>query len=567
MTRLSHVVSLVLFAAVFTLAADARAAALEDTAAVRGLMDAGAPELALTRIEALQPPDRATAAWAEWEGLRCEVLARLNRAADLLQRVNALPAAAAGSLTRCFVEAARTAIIQSNPQIARKHLAHMLWETSATPAEVKAARAIVIESFIAERRGEEAFRSMLRYQQDYQPLDRAVADRFADALLDLAQERDAVNWLGRTDEVTATRLRLNLRGGVLSPEAVIKQARAALARTPDPAYWRAIDEAAVRSRNNSLHVEALERLLQGADTRNETATSSAADRLWNAYTEIATDVGNREQLLMGDDGAWADFAARRLGSDPFLSRAFYGFLAQRAQNADIRRNAQLQLAYSLSTSGLDHTALRLVQRPGFESEILDAQTRYLLGTIAAKRNEAALALKLWDGLAAPATMNAAEWQLTLARMSLQAGEAEASKSTIERLLAGRTAPSAELAQSILELAQEMLDLRALDAAETVFELMIPIVPESRAREVLFGLARTQELRGDWIAAAGSYLRSALLAQGGATDALASQGRLIAGLNLTRAGLKNDARAQFEWILKNTKEPDLVEAARRGLRRL
>ncbi|MGZ5178312.1 MAG: tetratricopeptide repeat protein, partial [Burkholderiales bacterium] len=188
-------------------------------------------------------------------------------------------------------------------------------------------------------------------------------------------------------------------------------------------------------------------------------------------------------------------------------------------------------------------------------------------TIAAKRNEAALALKLWDGLAAPATMNAAEWQLTLARMSLQAGEAEASKSTIERLLAGRTAASAELAQSILELAQEMLDLRALDAAETVFELMIPIVPESRAREVLFGLARTQELRGDWIAAAGSYLRSALLAQGGATDALASQGRLIAGLNLTRAGLKNDARAQFEWILKNTKEPDLVEAARRGLRRL
>ena len=85
--------------------------------------------------------------------------------------------------------------------------------------------------------------------------------------------------------------------------------------------------------------------------------------------------------------------------------------------------------------------------------------------------------------------------------------------------------------------------------------------------MLLGLARTQELKGDWIAAAGSYLRSALLAQGRATDALASQGRLLAGLNLTRAGLKNDARAQFEWILKNAKEPALVEAARHGLRRL
>jgi hypothetical protein len=93
MTRLSHVVSLVLFAAIFTWAADARAAALEDTVDARRMLDAGAVELALTRIEALQPPDRATAAWAEWEGLRCEGLARLNRLADLLQRADALPPA------------------------------------------------------------------------------------------------------------------------------------------------------------------------------------------------------------------------------------------------------------------------------------------------------------------------------------------------------------------------------------------------------------------------------------------------------------------------------------------
>jgi hypothetical protein len=528
-------------------------------------MDAGAAELALTRIEALQPQDRVTAAWAEWEGLRCEALARLNRSAELLQRVDALPPAAA-SLTACFVEAARAAIVK-NPQTARAHAARVLWQRSATPADVKAVRMIVIDSYITERRGEDAFRSMLRYQQDYQPLDRAVADRFADALLDLAQERDALNWLGRTDEVSATRMRLHLRGGVLSPEAVIKQARAALVRNPDPAYWRAIDEAAVRSGNSSLHVEAQERLLQSADVRNEAAVSVGAQRLWQGYLDTASEIGNREQLLMGDDGAWADYAARRLGSDPFLSRAFYGFLAQRAQNADIRRNAQRQLAASLSTSGLDYTALRLVERPGFEAEALDAQTRYLLGTVAAKRNESALALKLWDGLAAPATANATEWELTLARTALRAGKAEASASTIERLLAGRTATSAELAQSILDVAQEMLDLRALDDAEAVYTLLIPTAPENRAREALFGRGRAQELKGDAIAAAGSYLRSALLAQSGVPDALALQGRLLAGLNLMRAGFKNDARAQFEWLLKNAKDPALVEAARRGLSRL
>ena len=39
------------------------------------------------------------------------------------------------------------------------------------------------------------------------------------------------------------------------------------------------------------------------------------------------------------------------------------------------------------------------------------------------------------------------------------------------------------------------------------------------------------------------------------------------LNLMRAGLKDDARAQFEWLVKNSKDPALTDAARRGLSRL
>ncbi|HEY0338383.1 MAG TPA: hypothetical protein VGC70_13660 [Burkholderiales bacterium] len=555
-------------AAVLAAIGTARAASVEDSSAVRRLMDAGAAEVALMRIDTLQPQDVVTANWAEWEGLRCEVLARLRRHAQLLARVNALPPTAmAAPLTACFVEAARAALLQNDPRLARTRAAAVLWQRSATPAQAKAVRAVVIESYVAERRGEDAFRSMLRFHQDYQPLDRALADRFAEALLDLGQEREALNWLGRADEVSAARLRLQLRAGTLSPEAVVKQARAALARNTDTAYWHAVHEAAVRSRNGSLRIEALERLLHHADPRNQTALSLAAQRLWEAYVDTADEIGNREQLLIGDDGAWADYAARRLGSDPFLSRAFYGFLVQRAQNADIRRNAQLQLAYSLSTSGLDYTALRLVQRPGLEAEALDAQTRHVFGTMAAKRNEAKLALKLWDGLPPPASANAVEWQLTLARTALQAGDAGASADTIKRLLTGRTTVSAELGQSMLELAQEMLDLRQLDAAQLVYGLLVPLANEARAREALFGLGRAQELNGDAAAAAGSYLRSALLVQGNAADALGLQARLLAALNLMRAGLKDDARAQFEWLVKNARDPALVESARRGLNRL
>ena len=544
------------------------AAAPEDPTSVRAMLNAGAAELALGRVEALQPREASAARWSEWESVRCEALQRLNRHAAVLARVGAVPATAnAAPLGSCYVAAAQASLSMNNPAAARAHAASVLWQRSSTPAEVKAVRLTVIESYIAERRGEDAFRSMLRFQQDYQPLERAVTDRFAEALLDLGLDRDALNWLGRTDQVSPALLRLQLRGGALAPDVVITQARAALARTPDPAYWRTIYEAAARNRATALQIEALERMLQSADPRNAANVSDVAQRLWQSYNAAASELGNREQLLMGDDAAWADYAARRLGSNPFFARAFYGYLAQRAQSADARRNAQLQLAFSLSSSGLDRTALRLIQSTGSELGELDGQTRYLLGTLAAKRNDATQAMKLWSGLPTPANVNAVDWQLTLARTALQAGDPAASAETMKGLLSGRVPLPPELAAAALEIAQDMLDLRALDAALSVYELDAPAASDARAREALFGLGRAQELKGASREAAASYLRSALLMQAAAPDALAFQARLLAALNLMRAGLRDDARTQFEWLLRNSKEPALLEAARRGLERV
>src|SRR6185436_6583902 len=171
------------------------------------------------------------------------------------------------------------------------HAARLLWQANPTGEEAKAARLAVIESYVAERRGDDAFRSMLRFQQDYQPLERAVADRFAESMLDLNLDREALNWLSATDEVSAARLRLQLRSATMAPEAVVTQARAAFARNGEPSYWRAIHEAAVRNRNGSLQIEALERVLQLAEPRNDAALSDAAQRLWQAYIAIAGEIG------------------------------------------------------------------------------------------------------------------------------------------------------------------------------------------------------------------------------------------------------------------------------------
>ena len=108
-------------------------------------------------------------------------------------------------------------------------------------------------------------------------------------------------------------------------------------------------------------------------------------------------------------------------------------------------------------------------------------------------------------------------------------------------------------------------MRAL-IAQALYALLAPSWRCARTC-TFFSLGRIHELRGDARAAATFFLRSALLVQATAPDALAFQARLLAALNLMRAGLKDDARAQFEWLLKNSKDPALTEAARRGLARL
>lgn len=540
--------------------------AAEGPEGVRALIDAGAAQLALVRIEALQPSDPRASRWAEWEALRCEVLARLGRYDVLLARGASLPPERTPTPNVCLLENARAAALQNEPSLARTYAAQLLWQSKPTAAEIQSARLAVIESYVAERRAEDAYRSMLRFQQDYQPLDRPVARRFAEALLDLGRDREALNWLGAADETTPTRLRLQLRSAGLTPEAVIAQARAGYAKTQDPAYWRVVLEASARKKNATAEVEAREHLLQSAGAREEAgAAAQSARNLLQTYLATANEIGNREGLLVGDDAAWSDYAARRVGSDPPLSRAFYAYLAQRAQSPDMRRNAQLSLAFSLSQAKLDYTALRVMQELGVPLETLDAPTRYLLGTIAANRHDAALALKLWEGLQTPANAKPDEWQLMLARTALHAGNMTASAEAMRRLLSGSPRPGPEVTQSVFDLAQEMFELRRLAEAQTLYEGLARAASENRVREALFGLGRVHEFKGEAQAAADAYLRSALLAA--TADASALQARLLAASNLLRAGLKDDARAQFQWLLKHSKDSAIVEAARRGLGRL
>jgi hypothetical protein len=160
-----------------------------------------------------------------------------------------------------------------------------------------------------------------------------------------------------------------------------------------------------------------------------------------------------------------------------------------------------------------------------------------------------------------------EWSLRLAAVQVRSGNADKGVAALKRSLAGRQSLSPEIVRRGAALARELFDSGKADAAGEVFDLMLPLAAGNDARAILFGLGRIQELAGRNPAAADYFLRSALLADAKAPDALALQARFAAGINLARAGYKEDARAQFQWLLGNANDPTQREAARRELSRL
>jgi hypothetical protein len=487
---------------------------------------------------------------------------------EALKRAAGLPGnMPQAALRQCLLDAGRAALARGQGDAARAYAARLLWQLQATPEEARAARLLVIESYLAERQGDTAFRAMLRYQQDYRPLERGVAERFVEALLDLGMGEEAVNWLASLDEASPAKLMLRLKTGLATPDATVGQARALLAKANDPGYWRVIAEAARRQKNALLLAEAQERGLNSGDPGVTQAVAVLARQLWQNYFSAAQEAANQNGLLAGDDPNWAELAARRLGTAPQLARALYGHLARRGQAPATRHSAQLQLVFSLTSNGLDHAALRLFKDWDMEAGALDPHARYLLGAAAETHDDPATAWRYWDGIPAPPHLSTEEWSLRLAAVQIRSGKADEGVATLKRALAGRKSLSPEIVRRGAALARELFDSGKPDAAREVFDLMLPLAAGNDARAILFGLGRIQELAGHNPAAADYFLRSALLADAKAPDALALQARFAAGINLARAGYKEDARAQFRWLLGNANDPTQREAARRELSRL
>lgn len=548
----------------------AASAAPDPVEATARLVNSGAIHLALARVERLQPlqPDRER--WPAWEGLRLTLLAQLERHEDILARVEKLPRDIPASLARqAWFLGARAALLTGKPVLARAYLARHLWQPGVPEDEYRQARLMVIDSYFAEANASEAYLALLRFQQEFQSLPRERARRYVEALTANGMAREAAAWLAYLDDGSPLKLLVRLRNGLIAPEAAAAQARAALKKTSSAGVWAVLMQAATMQRDLSATLEALEQLLnlhEAGDGISPYATRSRD--LWQAYQTGAQELANRQQLLVGDDAAWFDFATRLQPGNPPAGRAVFAYLAANARLIDVRHSAQLQLVGSLQRQKLANAAVRLFSdSQTLPGEALAPLARYHLGAMAVESGQYQAAAKFWKGMSAPQGITAEEWQLRRAQMFYRANLPAEAEEALRPLFSGREKLPAEATQRCLGLAQELLAAKRVNEAERLAAQLVSVAEPREQRDTLVLLGKAAETRSDYKLAADYFLQAATLLDAPGPDPVAQSARVQAAANLVKAGLREDARAQYQWLLKNTKDRMLLESVQRELKKL
>ena len=359
------------------------------------LNQAGAPQLALARVVHDQPPQPDTPAWYEWESLRLTLLFETQQPTEIAARAMLYPKNAPRDfLQKALGHDAWAQLALKHGAAARALLARLIWQFDLNPADQQWARRLVIRSYLVEHKADDAYRAMLRYQQDFQPLPQDVAAEFAQGLLAEGDAAEAMTWLAELDPANPLTLALQMKAGLIAPEAAIVKARKALQKQANRAAYTAIvADGAEMLKDNRQRIGALEQWLGLVEPAEGSAERVA--QLWRAYLQEADSLGNHAQVLQGDDASWLELASRTAGSDTLGARALYAYVAQQGSNEAARETALSRLYAALIAAQMEGAAVQLFNAAPWGGEKIRGSTLDHLLTRAADGLPDAAARKLY----------------------------------------------------------------------------------------------------------------------------------------------------------------------------
>ncbi|MGM0593866.1 MAG: hypothetical protein ACQETD_04950, partial [Pseudomonadota bacterium] len=536
--------------------------------------------MALTLLEQQQPePKQHPAAWMRWERMRVRILEQRSRWSELSQRLAQVPATMPGAFRRwALSRRARALIFAGDYGQARELLRRLIWSTEDISAEERAQwRQLVMQSYLQQGRLNDAHAAMLRFHQDYGEGDEPARLMQIRILLAGGHPTEALSLLkgesGRTFSLLRELAQLRRGESVSTILQARRGAEGVESWEPLQRYLHVgvLVEAAALAGETAFEIIALERFFRLEPPQEGWGElfSFGADTLWRAYREYALAVGNREQMLLGDDAAWFELAEATSARYPVRRHALYALLTRQAQRQRDRHRAGEALAKLLleQEGGAALVGSLFLDSAQFESQgALPPGVAYLLVDQAIRDGDLPRASALLQRLPEPPKgVDAFPWQLRRAKVFILTGDYAPAEALLERLVEAAAKLQDGQRDQLLQL---MFDLQTVGEDERALRLLSSLYDRvgtlQLRRELLFWMAdshRAQERHTD---AARLYLRSATLGDVKSMDPWAQTARYKAAQTLAKAGLLADAAHIYSRLLAVTEKPERRAVLRREL---
>ncbi len=549
---------------------------------ISGFASAGAPNLALQFIDRDQPEfTQDPVGWMAWERERIYLYQSTRNWQAIITRAQHPPIGIGADFNQWEQMQAAAAWLQlGNGDAAREIVRRLIWNPKALPDDqsLSQLRQLVLRSYLADQRLDDAQTAVIRYRQDY-PQDAGDWPLLeARLFLRTQQPQAALDVLQGNKSPDADMLRLlaQLRTGQMPPDAVMKSAvsmglNGKLPLEQRLQAWFIVAQAAGSLNNPVASIQALHNGLglQPGLLDQDPVFAITPEMLWHAYIDYGQDLGNQLQVVVGDDQAWYLAASNRFDSSPVAACALFSVVAFNALGAQQQGVAHWQFASLIQKQKYGPVVLRhlYLDSTRFKSPgDIPADVRYILVNDVLAIPDIPLASRLMQGLdQPPPDTDPVAWQLQRARVFILGGKPDAGIQALNTLFSSGTPVEPD---DVLPVLFDLQTIGRNREAIPFFDALLQAnLTSDQQRQLLFWIADSYKGIGDYPQAAELYLRSAILVDPYAMDPWAKSARYQAAQMLAKAGYIEDARNLFQGLLNATKDPSQQALLRHDMQQL
>jgi len=564
------------------------------------MLDFATPELSVRLMDQFQPAmDAKAKTWFEWEQKRLQLLSDLQQWSEIIGRINQYQSSLPADFQPWFILNKASAQLKNSETVqVRDDLRQLIWsEYDLTTEQIAQARRLIIRSYLAEKKSHDAQRAMLRYRQDYGDSDVQWKRLQARVLLATGRYQQAVDLLANeTDKsLMAIKALTRLHAGLDAATSVYqstlktlqqknpdlkktgqknqKQENGKLSDSLQRQYWALGYIAAGKLKNRSAQVSALEELLlTGKINADEDLMPVSHQLLWQTYQQYASEIGNKNHLLIGDDQAWFQLASNLLEKEPLKARSLMAYLSIQATEKNQRLVSMEQLALSIKQKlpqGMKLVELLFINNKTFASlDQIAERVRYLLLDFALSRGKIKQAAKLFGYLPEPPEgQQRLAWSLRRSRVLVLGGQYPQAAEVIKQIIEKETLDK-ENTNRLMQVVFDFQKVEQHQLALDLFKTLLEKIPSAEIqREFRFWMAESYHALKQYENAAHFYLTSALMIAEKQNDPWSQTARYRAADVLMQAGMIGDARSLYRQLLRTTKDPNRKAVIKQKMQQL